>query len=161
MAPHKCQRLVSELLHGNSNAMSKRQKNAAARYAPVAPWMRDAKRWLLWKSQSRGSGKPQKVPYYVNGAVRGTTDTSVDWALLATFADACAALDANPDRYAGLGFALGPDGTGNVWQGIDLDDFNSRPSFCQLVSQFPGYVELSPSGNGFHVLSDAECHSEH
>ena len=55
-------------------------------------------------------------------------------------------------RYAGLGFALGPDGTGNHWQGIDLDDFPNRPALRDLGDDLPGYTESSPSGNGMHAI---------
>lgn len=55
-------------------------------------------------------------------------------------------------KYDGLGFALGPDGTGNAWQGIDLDDTHSRPELAALVPMLPGYVEHSPSCKGVHAI---------
>jgi putative DNA primase/helicase len=53
--------------------------------------------------------------------------------------------------YAGLGFALGPDGSGS-WQGIDLDGLSRHPDLALLVARLPGYVEGSPSGDGVHAI---------
>jgi primase-polymerase (primpol)-like protein len=84
--------------------------------------MRDARRWLVWKylPVDKPGGKPRKVPCYIDGTLRrGELDGAEDVAHLGTFDDAVRAL--RRGDYAGLGFALGPDGTGNHWQGIDLD----------------------------------------
>ena len=55
-------------------------------------------------------------------------------------------------HHAGLGFALGADGTGNHWQGIDLDGVDSNPALQLLADELPGYTETSPSGNGYHAI---------
>ncbi|WP_392538586.1 AAA family ATPase [Legionella sp. 227] len=99
----------------------------------------DCRRWLLHNN---------KVPYYSNGKKRGKTDTQEDLAQLVSF-------DETYDVYAkgaytGLGFALGADGKGGYWQGIDLDDVWSNHELYILKP--PGYVELSPSGKGWHAL---------
>ncbi len=115
--------------------------------------MRDARRWLVWKSVPNDdpTKKPRKVPYYVNGVARhGALDSPSDIAQLGTFTDALLAL--NTGRYTGLGFALGPDGTGSVWQGIDLDDIPNRPTLGYIAEDMPGYTEVSPSGNGMHGI---------
>jgi RecA-family ATPase len=113
--------------------------------------MRNAKRWLLWKLiQAPGAKKPRKVPFYCDGSPRrGALDTPEDTARLATFEDALEALGRG--GYTGLGFALGPDGSG-FWQGIDLDHTDTRPELAALVDLLPGYVERSPSGTGVHAL---------
>ncbi|MDD2768827.1 MAG: phage/plasmid primase, P4 family [Methylococcus sp.] len=114
--------------------------------------LREAKRWLVWKSLPNGDKKPRKVPFYVNGAPRsGTLDTPDDQARLGTYDEACTALASG--QYAGLGFALGPDVDGNCWQGVDFDDSANHPEHELLLSALPGgYVEHSPSGNGMHVI---------
>ena len=53
--------------------------------------------------------------------------------------------------FDGLGFALGPDGTGNHWQGIDLDKIEAN-GLQALAAALPGYVEWSPSGLGIHAI---------
>jgi primase-polymerase (primpol)-like protein len=100
-----------------------------------------AKRWLLHR---------HKKPYYVDGTPRrGLLDSPADQSRLATFEEALRHLQGN---YTGLGFALGPDGTGNHWQGIDLDDLSQHPGLADLLTALPGYVEKSPSGNGVHAI---------
>jgi len=114
--------------------------------------MRNAKRWLLWRNvPGRKGGKSRKVPYYVGGTKRhGDLDMPEDAARLATFQQAVASLESG--RWSGLGFALGPDGSGNHWQGIDLDHLSSNEAAAALVDQLPGYVETSPSGDGRHAI---------
>ncbi|KAF1711079.1 hypothetical protein CSC70_03900 [Pseudoxanthomonas kalamensis DSM 18571] len=114
--------------------------------------MRDARRWLVWRSIPVPDKKPRKVPFYANGKPRhGRLDDAADIAQLASFVDACDALASG--QYTGLGFALGPDGTGGHWQGIDLDDLPSRPELALLADDgLPGYTESSPSGNGLHAI---------
>lgn len=110
------------------------------------------RRWLVWKSIPQPlPKKPRKVPYYCDGTERrGTLDSPEDQSRLGVFEDALIALESG--RYAGLGFALGPDGTGKHWQGIDLDRTDIRPELAALVEQLPGYVERSPSGTGVHAI---------
>lgn len=115
--------------------------------------MRVAKRWLFWRFEQNPdpTKKPRKVPYYVNGGKRqGALDSPADMERLASFDDALRVF--RTGNYAGLGFALGPDGTGNVWQGIDLDDIPHRPALGYLSEELPGYTERSPSGNGMHAI---------
>lgn len=116
--------------------------------------MRAARRWLVWRSvpHPNPTKKPRKVPYYVSGKMRhGRLDDDADRAQLASFDEACAALASG--QYTGLGFALGPDGTGNHWQGVDLDDLAGRPELAILADDgLPGYTESSPSGNGLHAI---------
>ena len=115
--------------------------------------MRNAERWLLWilEANKNPSKKPRKVPYYSNGSHRsGQLDAPADTANLSTFVEAFTA--AQNGQYSGLGFALGPDGTGNEWQGIDLDHLSDHPELTYVVDDLPSYTEQSPSGNGVHVI---------
>lgn len=117
----------------------------------MAQLMAQSRRWLLWKSVPRANKKPTKIPYYIDGTPRGTTDTPEDIMRLATYQEAQAALHANR-IYAGIGFALGPDGTGNFWQGIDFDGISQRPQLVTLAKAMAGYRETSPSGDGLHWI---------
>lgn len=120
-------------------------------FADVPASMLAARRWLVWMSIPQPGKKPRKVPVYANGRQRnGLLDSDADLAQLTGFDEACAALASG--KYAGLGFALGPDGTGNAWQGVDLDDLAARPELSLLADDLPGYTETSPSGNGLHAI---------
>ncbi|MCG2840187.1 PriCT-2 domain-containing protein, partial [Sandaracinobacter sp. RS1-74] len=122
--------------------------------------MRCAPIWLLWKAVVEpGKPKPRKVPYYINGAARsGILDSPDDRAQLGTYEQAVAAYGSSGGAYAGLAIALGPDGRGGYWQGIDLDDMlaKSITDIADLWTRGPcaglGYVEMSPSGNGIHLI---------
>jgi len=107
-------------------------------------YMRAAKRWLVWTAN--------KQPFYLNGKPRkGKLDTESDWKALGTYEQAKLAVEAGKGKFAGIGFALGPDGTGGHWQGIDLDDVQEK-HLSDIANALPGYVELSPSGNGAHAI---------
>lgn len=121
--------------------------------ASLPQQMREAKRWLVWKliPNQDEAKKPRKVPFYVNQKARnGELDSPADIAKLATFSAAVDALGTG--QYAGLGFALGVDGIGGYWQGIDLDHLSEHPELKPLAEGLPGYVEKSPSGNGLHAI---------
>ncbi|MHB9119110.1 MAG: AAA family ATPase [Burkholderiales bacterium] len=114
----------------------------AAEYANIPAEMRSAKRWILHRD---------KTPYYTSGKKRcGKMDTPADEAMFDTFDNALRILQSG--QYSGLGFALGPDGGGNHWQGIDFDKMPDRAHLRELAPLLPGYVETSPSGKGLHAL---------
>ena len=131
---------------------SERNSELLPTYAHLPERMRNAKRWLMWRDEPGRKGeKSRKIPYYVSGTKRhGELDMPEDAARLATFQQAVASLESG--RWTGLGFALGPDGSGNHWQGIDLDHLSSNEAAAALVDQLPGYVETSPSGDGRHAI---------
>jgi hypothetical protein len=117
--------------------------------------MRNAKRWLLWRSEKdkNNSNRFRKVPYYADGTFRrGTLDTPDDLERLVTYDIAVEML--GEKDFTGLGFALGKDGEG-YWQGIDLDNIKEHNN-DSLAERLPGYVEMSPSGNGVHAIGYGE-----
>ena len=126
--------------------MTKAQKGVRDRWAAVPAPMKEARRWLLWRTIDG-----RKVPYYVSGQPRkGTLDTAEDLGKLGTFEEVIQAYHGG--RYTGIGFALGTDGKGGYWQGIDLDHIDEHPELAELVDSLPSYVERSPSGKGVHAL---------
>ncbi|MCC7393285.1 MAG: AAA family ATPase [Sphingomonadaceae bacterium] len=113
--------------------------------------MKAARRWLIWQSIVRpGKSKPDKVPFYAGGTPRGATDTPADLVRLVTYDEAREAVSMRGDSW-GMGFALGPDGDGGFWQGIDLDNICEN-RLVDLDDALPGYVETSPSGKGLHAI---------
>lgn len=127
-------------------------ENPQARVVTTFAWMKTVPRWLHWEAVPNPGPekKPRKVPRYVNGGYRGTTDTPEDWANLTTYDLAKAALAQRGVGW-GLAFALGPDGTGGHWQGIDFDNIVAN-RLADLANTIAGYVEVSPSGQGAHAI---------
>jgi hypothetical protein len=115
--------------------------------------MRNAERWLLWKSVPHKDPlkKPRKVPVYSNGRNRqGALDTPEDIANLTSLDVALRAFESG--KYTGMGFALGPDDSGGYWQGVDFDGLDDNPRLKGMVKDLPGFVETSPSGAGVHAI---------
>jgi hypothetical protein len=108
--------------------------------------MKAVLRWLVWKYGPKPKGKKaKKVPLYVNGKPRQKPlDCESDWQQLVSYEEAVAFCRANPDYR--VGFALGPDGSGNCWQGLDFDGTLAGSD------TLPGYVERSPSETGYHAI---------
>ena len=128
-------------------------RQVAGDYDALPPAMRAARRWLLWRSMPSDdpSKKPRKVPFYASGLPRtGRLDSPEDIQKLVDLPAALVALEVG--TYTGLGFALGPDGTGSYWQGVDLDNIDVREGLREVAGGLPGYVETSPSGAGLHAL---------
>jgi hypothetical protein len=111
-------------------------------YQELPEAMRKANRWLVHRG---------KCPFYVDGTPRaGPLDSPEDLSRLASFEAALEALRSG--AYDGLGFALGADGSGSYWQGVDLDETGDHPALTHIVDDLPGYTEKSPSGRGYHAI---------
>ena len=109
--------------------------------------MKQAARWLVWRREGE-----KKMPHYADGGQRGLgikLDSAGDQSRLVTYDKAVTA--AQTGGFTGVGFALGPDGTGNAWQGIDLDHLSGHQENHDLLT-LPGYAEHSPSGDGVHFI---------
>lgn len=124
-------------------------------YENIPDEMLNAKRWVLWKKiPNKTAGKKDlKVPFYANGLARGSggeLDSEKDILNLVAFKEIIKVFD--PKKYTGLGFALGPDGTGNYWQGIDLDKISEHPELGYIQEDLPSYTEMSPNGDGWHSI---------
>ena len=111
--------------------------------------IREADRWLLWKSEERGGRHRTKGPYQPGRPSRRADPTneshrtSFDTAWRDYEAGAC----------TGIGFALG-DG----FVGVDLDKCRDsetgeiEPWALKIAERLDSYTEISPSGTGLHVL---------
>lgn len=146
-APNTQPSITNPVAFSLNGAASVSPDDYLARCRAVAPAQR-LPVWLLWKRIG-----DRKVPYYADGAPRsGKLDSPEDRARLVPFAEAAAAYARS--EYAGLGIALGliPD-TDIHLAGIDLDHIRlDDERVRRIVTAAESYAEVSPSGDGVHVL---------
>ncbi|MCL2106231.1 MAG: DUF6291 domain-containing protein [Oscillospiraceae bacterium] len=111
------------------------------------PWLLRLPIWCLYRLEQReGEIKPSKVPYQPNGerARPNCPDTLTSYD---------AVMDAfQQGGYDGIGFRI-PDGVAV----IDVDDMGDALSDLakELIQHFDSYAELSPGGNGIHIILPA------
>lgn len=116
---------------------------------------RDLKQWVCWRSEARErGGKPTKVPYSPATGSRARSDDPNTWGSLAEARGA-----ADRDSYDGIGFVFTE---GDPFCGVDLDGCveletgEIEPWAAEILDELDSYTELSPSGEGLHVLVRAK-----
>ncbi len=121
---------------------------AARAFAAVPALLRERPQWVCWKLEER-DGKATKVPYSPNSGRRASSTDGSTWT---TFEAAVAAAD----HFDGIGFVFA---AGDPFVGIDLDDCRNPETgeiaewAQKIISRVQeGYVEISPSGNGIHII---------
>ena len=115
--------------------------------------------WVTWRAEKRslasGEIKWTKVPYVAETHRRASSTDSDTWS---SFAVARAdAQRPGSDAPWGIGFVFTAD---DPFTGIDLDecflnDGRLHPAARDLVTACDSYTELSPSGDGVHIITTA------
>lgn len=107
--------------------------------------LKNWQQWVVWRREIR-DGLPTKVPYNAATGRRADVTSPGDWN---TFEQS---INAAP-YFDGIGFCLSE---ADPYAFIDLDDASDHPEAVQIqrqiYEQFKGYVELSPSGKGAHII---------
>lgn len=102
--------------------------------------------WVLWRTEGK-NGKPTKVPYQPSGFRANTTRKST-WSHFETVKGA---LEKDMTRWSGIGFVLEPP-----YVGVDCDnciiDGKVEPDVEAVLNRLRSYSEISPSGNGIHII---------
>lgn len=136
------------------------QRNPIPDVEQVVAELAQRKQWLIWRYEpgETPEKKPRKMPYYANGSIRhGGQGSDADRLALANYTTAAAA--ALKRGFDGVGFAFLP-GDGLI--GIDLDgmidpDSGEISERCeQIIKACDSYTELSPSGQGVHIICTSE-----
>ena len=110
--------------------------------------LKETKIWFPWRYVLGKNGKMTKIPMSAKGGVTGSSDNYRD-----TWEDYEAALEAK-EKYnaSGIGFVV-PD---NMYF-LDIDGRSLDDSFVQLLlERHDTYAEISPSGNGIHILGTCD-----
>ena len=99
--------------------------------------------WVCWNYVDK-DGKATKVPIAADGQKTGAN--AVYRNTWVTYSEADKA--AKEKNYSGIGFVV-PEG----FFFLDLDDKNLDDPYVQtMLERFATYAEMSPSGNGVHIL---------
>ena len=106
-------------------------------------------RWVAWKYEVKGNGKPAKVPYNAKTGERASVSKPEDWC---SFMDAVEA--ARDSQYSGLGFVFVAE---DDICGVDIDHCRTENGILtqeavQIVRAIGSYAEVSPSGNGIKIF---------
>lgn len=113
-------------------------------FPKVPQELKDLKRWVVWKTESRGD-KPTKVLYNPKIGRRADSTDAATWS---DYETALAVVD----QYSGIGCVIG-----SPYVGIDLDKCRDRKTgkveqWAQdIISEVNSYTEVSPSGTGLHT----------
>lgn len=121
--------------------------------------MKALKNWVLWKYADRknnsGEIKKTKEPYQINGK-RAESDNPETWG---SFENIVKTLERFPERYDGIGFVFSQD---SGLMGLDFDHVKDSesgewdPEACKEIESLNSYTEISPSGEGVHVIVKGE-----
>jgi hypothetical protein len=114
----------------------------------IPPEMQAHNQWVCWKLVPRGEGKATKLPI---NARTGQLASVTDPATWGGFDEAVAAVETW--GCTGIGFVLSDADPFTI---IDLDncggDEVARARQQKIVQSFSSYSEISPSGNGLHIV---------
>jgi primase-polymerase (primpol)-like protein len=115
----------------------------------------DYKQWVLWR-RMEVNGRTAKMPISPWSGKAAACDKPETWT---TFRHACMALR----RYAaeGIGFVFT---TADPFCGIDVDNCRAKngrikDEGLKLIHQMGSYAEISPSGDGVHIIIKAKLGS--
>ncbi len=103
--------------------------------------------WINWRLEKRG-GDLTKVPYKPGTERKASSIDLLTWG---TFEEAIEVLE----RYEGVGFVFC---SADPYVGVDLDGCVNpetsevQPWAAQVIENLDSYTELSPSGEGVHII---------
>lgn len=113
--------------------------------------------WICWRYEDIGSAKPTKVPYCANSRSLANVNDPGTWSPFSVAFNRF-----NSDKFDGVGFVFSDN---DPYTFIDLDDpsklNNGQPNpnyqsdfdrQVKIFKEFDSYSEVSPSGNGLHVI---------
>jgi hypothetical protein len=111
--------------------------------------LRDHTRWLTWRDRN-----DKKVPCAPHDPLRSADPNNPNsWGDFEAAVRACVSTKAT-----GIGYALGQNGDGPPYAGIDIDRCREpktgviEPWALEVVKYFDSYTEISPSGTGLKIF---------
>lgn len=114
-------------------------------FANIPEELKQLNQWVVWRYEDTGS-KPTKVPYDAKTGNLASVIDSSSWCDFST------ALSRSKD-YSGIGFVFT---NADNYSFIDLDDVAGDQVALnrqiEIYREFDSYSEISPSGNGLHII---------
>lgn len=120
-----------------------------AQFGNIPAELKEIRQWICWRSEDIGAAKPTKIPYQVNGYKASVIDPR-HWC---SFNDAVNAYKAG--GYSGIGFVFTKN---DPFCFIDFDHTEDNSILERQRNAFQllnSYSELSPSGQGLHIICKA------
>lgn len=121
-------------------------------FAKIPPDLKALAQWVCWRIEDR-DGKPTKVPKSPKNGGNARADTAATWG---TFEQAVKYWQAHQGNgVAGIGFVFS---AGDPYTGVDLDKCRVpesgevEPWARKIITRLNSYTEVSPSGQGVHIL---------
>ena len=121
-------------------------------YHNIPDEMKSYVQWVVWRYEwpAGPNDKPTKVPYNPRNGQHASVKNPATWV---TFDEAVSADNSNIG-YDGIGFVFTPN---DPYCGFDLDEADSEDGSIfdrqkRVFEYLNSYSELSPSGNGLHVI---------
>lgn len=121
-------------------------------YSKIPYDLKELDRWVCWRYEKDKTGKPTKVPIDAKTGLRGNSIDKSTWSSFDVAVDA-----ERTRKLDGIGIMLGEG-----LMGVDLDDVKDdiidyKNGFdnnivSEFIDQLCSYAEISPSGNGIHIL---------
>src|SRR3712207_3717946 len=111
--------------------------------------IRDLRQWVCWRSEER-DGKTTKIPYSPLTGRKASSTNPETWGGYLEAVSAC-----RKRGHDGIGFVFTKD---DPFCGVDLDRCldpdtgELEPWAREIIEELDSYAEVSPSGNGVHVL---------
>lgn len=116
----------------------------------IPPEMKTINNWVCWRYETRNR-KKTKIPYNPKTGGMAKSNSPETWA---SYDDAVTAFSGG--SYDGIGFEFG----NSPFVGIDIDHCIEggvvNKEGQKIIDDFTGYVELSPSGAGVHIIVKAD-----
>lgn len=117
-------------------------------YANIPDELKRLTQWVVWKYHTTDTGKQTKLPYNARTGYLASHSDPLTWS---TFDEA---VNATWQGFDGIGFVFTAR---DEYCGIDLDEADGEDLQRQyrVYEAMASYSELSPSGNGLHIIVKA------
>lgn len=131
----------------------------------LPPELKQLPRWIVWKYEDIGAKKPTKVPYNPRSGYNADVTNPATWTDFETAVSYCLPDEqGNLSPYSGIGFVFHKSGIPGQkeYVGIDLDktdDPRLIKLHIEIFEQFDSYSEVSPSGEGLHIIVEGSIPS--